>query len=64
MKSVEMKLKNKHIGYCFELLFGIISFSSYFNIDSMNIISSDTEMNNVLANNPILLLKQLAEKIC
>ena len=39
------------MAYCFELPFGI-SFSSYVNIESMNITSFDVEMNKVLANNP------------
>ena len=52
IKPIDSSFKNKCITYFFELPFGIISFSSYVNIETMNIISSDVEMNNVLANNP------------
>ena len=52
MKPVDLTLKNKGIASCFELLFGIISCSSFVNIEKMNIISSDVEMKKVLADNP------------
>ena len=48
---VDLSLKKKQIAYCFELPFGIIYFSSYVNIETMNIISSDVEVNKILANN-------------
>ena len=41
-------LKNKT--NCSKFSFGIISFSSYVSIETMNIISSDVEMNKVFAN--------------
>ena len=41
IKPIDQSLKNKRKTYCFELLFGIISLSSYSNIETMNIISSD-----------------------
>ena len=47
---VDSSLKNKRIAYCFELPFGIICFSSYVNIETMNIISSDKKTNEFLAN--------------
>ena len=51
VKPADLSLKNKCIDYCFELTFGIISFSSHFSIEAINIISSDVEMNKILANN-------------
>ena len=51
VKPADLSLKNKCIDYCFELPFGIISFSSHFSIEAINIISSDVEMNKILANN-------------
>ena len=51
VKPADLSLKNKCIDYCFELPFRIISFSSHFSIESINIISSDVEMNKILANN-------------
>ena len=53
IKLVYLSLKNKGIAYCFELTFGMIFFSSYVYIETMNVISSDVEMNKRLANNPI-----------
>ena len=67
LKLVDLSLKTKRIAYYFELSFGIISFSSYVNIERMNIIFSDVELNKILANNPnkfLLPFKQLALKIC
>ena len=51
-KRVDISLKNKCIAYCFELPFGIISISSYVDIETMNVISSDAELNKTLANSP------------
>ena len=42
---IDLSLKDKYIAYCHELVFGIISFSSFINIETMNIISSDVETN-------------------
>ena len=42
---IDSSLKNKCIAYCPELSFGILSFSSYVDIEAMNIISSDVEIN-------------------
>ena len=52
IKPNDSSFKNKRIAYCTELPFGIISSSNYVNIETMNIISSDVEMNKVLASNP------------
>ena len=54
IKPIDSSFKNKLVAYCLELPFGIISFSSYVNIETINIISSDTdvEMNKVLTNSP------------
>ena len=52
INPVDSSLKNKRIAYCLELPFGIISSPTYVNIETMKIISSDVEMNKVLANNP------------
>ena len=49
LKPVPSSLKINRTAYFFELLFGITSF---FNIETMNIFSSNLEMNNLLANNP------------
>ena len=49
---VDLSLKNKSIAYCFELPLAIISFSSFANIVTANIISLLVEMNKFLANNP------------
>ena len=48
-----LKTKSEGIAYCLELPFGTIASSGYVNIETMNIISSDIEMNHVLTNNPI-----------
>ena len=45
IKPIDSNLKNKYIAYCLELLFGILSFSRYVNIEAINIISSDIEIN-------------------
>ena len=52
-KPIDLSLENKCITFRFELPFGIIYFSSYVNIETINIISPDVEMNKPLANNPI-----------
>ena len=44
-KTYWIIIKNKQIACCSILLFGIVSFSSYVDIESMNIISSDMNMN-------------------
>ena len=51
IKPIDSSFKNKLIAYCLELLFRIISSSIYVNVEIVNIISSDVEMNKVLANN-------------
>ena len=53
IKPIDLSLENKCITFRFELPFGIINFSSYVNIETINIISPDVEMNKPLANNPI-----------
>ena len=44
IEPTDSSLKAKCIAYCLELPFGIISLSSYVNIETMNIISSDTNI--------------------
>ena len=44
-KPIDSSLKNKCIAYCLELPFIMLSFSSYVDIEAMNIISSDVEIN-------------------
>ena len=44
IEPIDSSLKAKCIVYCLELPFGIISLSSYVNIETMNIISSDTNI--------------------
>ena len=61
---IDSSLKNKCIAYCPELPFGILSFSSYVDIEAMNIISSDVEINEykllgVKSNKLVNSLKQL-----
>ena len=56
IKPINSGLKNKCIGYCLELRYGIIF--SYVNIEAMNIISSDIEMNEFLANIPSNLFRR------
>ena len=36
MKPIDWSLKNKQIAFCSELTFGIISLSSFANIETMN----------------------------
>ena len=47
-KPINFSLKNKLIVFCSEFPFGILSFSSYVDIATVNIISFDVEMVNVL----------------
>ena len=42
---IDLSIKNKQIAFCPNLPFGILSLSSYLDIASMNIISSNVEMN-------------------
>ena len=51
IKTICSGFKNNRITYCVELSFGIISSSRYINIQTLNIISSDVEMNKISANN-------------
>ena len=44
-KPVNLSIKNKQIAFCSNLPFWILSFSSYVDIESMNIISSDVDTN-------------------
>ena len=41
----DSSIKNKEIAFCAKLLFGILSFTSYLDIGSMNITSSSVEIN-------------------
>ena len=45
VKPIDSNFSNKKIAYCPDLPFGIISFNSFVNIETMNIISSDVEVN-------------------
>ena len=51
IRPIDLSLKEKFITYCHELSLGIISFSSYVNIETLNIISSDGKMYEHLAHN-------------
>ena len=44
-KPIDLSIKNKQVAFCSNLPFGILSFSSYVNIETMNIIFSDVDMN-------------------
>ena len=44
-KPINLSIKNKQTASCSNLTFGILSFSSYVDIESMNIISSDVDIN-------------------
>ena len=44
MKPVDLSLKEKCKAFRFELPFGIISFSTYVNIETMNIVSAHVEI--------------------
>ena len=43
IKPVDSSIQNKEIACCSELPFGILSFNSYLDIESMSIISSNVE---------------------
>ena len=43
IKPVDSSIQNKEIACCSELAFGILSFNSYLDIESMSIISSNVE---------------------
>ena len=45
IKPVDFSIKNKEIHFRSELLFGILSFNSYLDIESMKIVSSSVEIN-------------------
>ena len=44
-KPIDLSIKNKKIVFYSNLLFGMLSFSNYVDIESMNTISSDVDMN-------------------
>ena len=44
-KPINFSVKNKQIAFCSEFPFGILSFSSYVDIATVNIIYFDVEMN-------------------
>ena len=44
-KPIDLGIKNKRIAFCSNLSFQILSFSSYVDIKTMNIIFSDVDMN-------------------
>ena len=44
IKPIDLNFKNKQIAYCLDLLFGI-SFYSFVNIETINIIFSNVEVN-------------------
>ena len=44
-KPLNLSIKNKQIAFCSNLPFWLLSFSSYVDIESMNIISSDVDTN-------------------
>ena len=44
-KPIDLSIKNKKIAFYSNLLFGMLSFSNYVDIESMNTISSDVDMN-------------------
>ena len=45
IKPIDSNFSNKQRAYCPDLPFGIISFNSFVNIETMNIFSSDVEVN-------------------
>ena len=45
IKPIDSSFNNKQIAYCPQLSYGIISFDSFVDIETMNIISSDVEVN-------------------
>ena len=44
-KPIDLRIKNKQIALCSNLLLRILSFSDYVDIESMNNIFSDIDMN-------------------
>ena len=44
-KPINLRIKNKQIAFCSNSPFGTLSFLSYVDIESMNIISSDIDIN-------------------
>ena len=44
IKPIDLNFKNKQIAYCLDLPFGIISFYSFVNIETINIIFSNVEV--------------------
>ena len=44
-KPIDLSIKNQKIAFCSNLPFGMLSFSNYVDIESMNTISSDVDMN-------------------
>ena len=46
IKPIDSNFDKKQIAYCPDLPFGIISFNSFVNIKTMNIIFSDVEVND------------------
>ena len=44
-KPIDLSIKNKQIAFCSNLPIGALSFSSHVDIKSMNITSSDADMN-------------------
>ena len=44
-KPADSSIQNKETAFCSELAFGILSFNSYLDIESVNIISSRVEIN-------------------
>ena len=45
IKPIDSNSNNKQIAYCPNLPFGIISFNSFVNIETLNVIFSDVEVN-------------------
>ena len=44
-RPIDLSIKNKQVAFSSNLPFGILSFSSYVDIETMNIIFSDLDMN-------------------
>ena len=44
-KPIDLSIKNKQIAFCSNLPFGVLSLSSNVDIESINIISSNVDMN-------------------
>ena len=45
VKPIDSSFNNEQIAYCLQLSYGIISFNSFINIETMSILSSDVEVN-------------------